>query len=86
MIWRESANHFDDCYFCTTNLAGYNKRNRKNILYPSIPSATQSIPHSDENPVPVFKESLDIPISAASLDPEPVPEELRFKATQTVKV
>ena len=49
MIGREPANHFDDCYFCMTNLAGYNKKNRKNILYPSIPSATRPIPHSDEN-------------------------------------
>ena len=76
MIWREPANHFDDCYFCMTNLVGYNKKNRKNILYPSIPSATRSIPHSDENPVPVFKELLDIPISAASLATDPVPEGL----------
>ena len=75
-IWREPANHFDDCYFCMTNLIGYNKKNRKNIFYPSIPSATQPIPHSYENPVPVFKELLDISISAASLAPDPVPEEL----------
>ena len=76
MIWREPANHFDDYYFCITNLVGSNKRNQKNILYPSIPSATRPIPHSDENPVPVFKELLDIPLSAASLAPDPVPEEL----------
>ena len=76
MIWREPANRFDDCCFCMTNLVGYNKKNRKNILYPSIPSATWPIPHSDENPVPFFKELLDIPILAASLAPEPVPEEL----------
>ena len=76
MIWREPANRFDDCCFCMTNLVGYNKKNRKNILYPSIPSSTRPIPRSDEYPVPVFKELLDIPISAASLAPEPVPEEL----------
>ena len=74
MIWHEPFNHFDDCYFCMTNLVGYNKKNRKNIIYPSIPSATRPIP--DKNPVPVFKELLDIPISAASLAPDPVPEEL----------
>ena len=59
-----------------TNLVGYNKKNRKNILYPSIPSATRPIPHSDKNAVPLFKELLDISISAASLAPDPVPEEL----------
>ena len=76
MIWHEPATHIDDCYFCMTNLVGYNKKNRKNILYLSIPSATRPIPHSDENPVPIFKELLDITISAASLAPDPVPEEL----------
>ena len=77
MIWREPANHFDDCYFCMTNLVEKEpKNNRKNILYPSIPSAARKIPHSDEKPVPVFKELLDIPISAASLAPDPAPEEL----------
>ena len=58
------------------NLIGYNKKNRNNIRYPWIPSATRPIPHSDENPFPVFKELLDIPISAETLAPEPVPEEL----------
>ena len=76
MIWREPANHFYDCYFCMTNLVGYNKKSRKNILYPSIPSATRPSPHSDENPVSVFKELLDIPISTASLAPDPIPAEL----------
>ena len=59
-----------------TNLVGQNKKNRKNILYPSIPSAARPVPHSDENPVPVFKELLGIPISVSSLAPESVPEEL----------
>ena len=76
VIWREPANHFDDFYFCKTKLVGYNKKNRKDILYPSVPSATRPIPHSDKNPVPAFKELLNIPISASSLAPEPVPEEL----------
>ena len=76
MIWREPANHFDDCYFCITTSVEYNKNNQKNILYISISSATQPILHSDEHRVPVSKELLDIPISAASLAPEPVPEEL----------
>ena len=58
-----------------TNLLGFNKKNRKNILYPSIPSATRPILHCDENPVPIFKELLDIPVSAASLAQDPVPQE-----------
>ena len=75
IIWREPANHLDDCYFCMTNLVGFNKKNQKNILYSSIPSATRPIPHCDENPVPVFRELLDIPVSAASLSQDPQPQE-----------
>ena len=62
MVWHEPTNHFDDCYFCMTNLVGYNKKNQKTILYPSIPSATRPIPLYDENPVSAFKELLDIRI------------------------
>ena len=54
---------------------GFNKKNQKNILYPSVPSATPTIPQCDKNPVPVFKELLDIPVSAASLAQDPVPQE-----------
>ena len=79
MVWREPANHFDDCYLCMTNLVGFNKKNRKNILYPSISSAIRPIPHSDEIPVPVFIELLDIPMTAASLAQDLAPE----KSTET---
>ena len=75
MIWRELANHFDDFYFCMTNLVGFNKKNWKSILYPSIPSAARPISHCDKNPVPVFKELLDITVSASSLAQDPVPQE-----------
>ena len=74
MIWCEPANYFDDCHFCMTNLVGFNKKKRKNILYPSIPSATRLIPHCDENPVLVFKELFDILVLAASLAQDPVPQ------------
>ena len=49
--------------------------NRKKILYPSIPSATRLNPHYDKNPVPVFKELLDTPVSTTSLAQDPVPQE-----------
>ena len=56
-------------------LVGFNKKNRKNILYPSLPSVTRPILHCDENSVPVFKELLDIPVSAVSRTQDPVPQE-----------
>ena len=71
-----STNHADDCYFCITSLVGFNRKNRKNILYHSISSARRPIPHSNENPVPVFKELLNIPVSATSLAKDSTLQEL----------
>ena len=76
MIWREPTNHADDCYFCIKSLVGFNRKNRKNILYHSISSARRPIPHSNENPVPVFKELLNIPVSATSLAKDSTLQEL----------
>ena len=53
MIWRERTDRITDCYFCLTKTKGYNQRNRKKILYPNLPSAIRSIPHSADLPVPI---------------------------------
>ena len=76
MIWCEPSQSFWWLLFLHDELSWICKKNRENIPYLSISLATRPIPHSDENPVPVFKKLLDIPISAASLAPELVPEEL----------
>ena len=76
MIWREPSSHFDDCYFCMTNVVGFNKRNKKSIMYPSIPSASRPVPHSDQLPVPIFKELMEVPnTSISSMAKDPVIEE-----------
>jgi hypothetical protein len=53
MIWREQQNHYDDCYFCMTNVRGFNKANRHKIVYPNLSSALRPVPHSHDVPVPV---------------------------------
>lgn len=57
MIWREPTNHGDSCYFCTNKVAGYTANNKKDILYPNIPSAIRPIPHDPDIPVPLPPES-----------------------------
>lgn len=52
MVWREPANHYDDCYFCMTKIFGYSANNKNSIVYPNLPSAIRPIPHDDTVPVP----------------------------------
>ena len=53
MVWREPRNHADDCYFCLTNITGFNASSRKKIKYPNLRSAMRPVPHSDDLPVPI---------------------------------
>ena len=52
MVWREPRNHADDCYFCLTNITGFDASSRKNIKYPNLRSAMRSVPHSVDLPGP----------------------------------
>lgn len=55
MVWRESINHINDCYFCMVNVSGINRNNRQKWSYPDLPSARRPISHSEELPIPVFE-------------------------------
>ena len=52
MVWHEPTNHFNDCYFCLTNTAGYSKKEKNKIDYPAVPSAIRPVPHGKGLPVP----------------------------------
>ena len=52
MVWRESRNPADDCYFCLTNITGFNASSRKKIKYLNLRSAMKPVSHSDDLPVP----------------------------------
>jgi hypothetical protein len=49
--WR-AKDHYDDCYFCMVNVAGYNKKNKKGIIYPNLLLAIRHVPHGPDLPVP----------------------------------
>ncbi|GBL93711.1 hypothetical protein AVEN_166756-1 [Araneus ventricosus] len=54
MIWREPKNHTDDWFFfffCSSDLSGYNFKNKKNILYPNHQSALRPVLHNLGIPV-----------------------------------
>ena len=52
-IWREPTNHHDDCYFCMVDISKYKKtKDRKKIVYPSIPSCIAPVNHCAELPIP----------------------------------
>ena len=53
MVWREPKNHFNDCYFCMTNIVGFTKKNKSKITYPNCESARKPVPHDETNPPPV---------------------------------
>ena len=56
MIWRALSNHHNDCYFCVvSNVHDFNKKNRKSIQYPSLPSEIRATPHNKHIPLPIFK-------------------------------
>ena len=60
IIWRALSNHHDDYYFYVVqNIHGFNKKNRKPIKYPSLPSAIRPTPHDEDIPVPLFNGLLE---------------------------
>jgi len=60
MVWREQRNHDTDCYFCSIDVTGINRKNRSSLEYPDLQSARRPVAHCDEIPVPVFHKLHDI--------------------------
>ena len=54
MVWREPQNHLSDCYFCAVKTTGLTSKTTSSVEYPSLPSAIQLVPHTDELPIPTF--------------------------------
>ena len=54
MVWRETQNHDNDCYFCSIDTTGLNNKKHKSKSYPCLKSAIQPVLHSSEVPIPLF--------------------------------
>ena len=54
MVCRKPQNHLSDCYFCAVETTGITSKMKSSVAYPSLPSAIQLVPHSDEVPKPTF--------------------------------
>ena len=51
-IWKEPNNPYDNCYFCMVDIFKYkNTKDRKKIVYPSIPSSIAPVNHGAELPI-----------------------------------
>lgn len=70
MVWREPKNHVNDCYIYMTNVEGYNAKSKKNILYPTIPSAIRPLAHDKALSVPTPPSNLEEIIIDSSSDHE----------------
>ncbi|GBP39574.1 hypothetical protein EVAR_26656_1 [Eumeta japonica] len=52
MIWDEPINHHDNCYFCSVNITGINRKNRTKWQYPSIRTAHRRVSSPIVSPEP----------------------------------
>ena len=66
MVWKESAIHVDDCYFCSINVTRVNKKKCKSLGYRSFPSAIRPVAHGADIPMPEFKNLPDLSIDENS--------------------
>ena len=66
MLWRELTNHVTNCYFCSVDVTGINRKNRGSLKYTFLQSARRPVAHCDDLQVPIFGELPDISDEDAS--------------------
>src|SRR6218665_2833309 len=65
MVWRETINHLDNCYFKFVDVPGFNKKTKQHLQY-DIPSARQPVALSEEIHAPLTTELPEIEVEALS--------------------
>ncbi|KAJ8665509.1 hypothetical protein QAD02_007171 [Eretmocerus hayati] len=52
MLWAKPSISHEDCYFRNCEIEGYNRKNRKSIIYPECRSSRRPVPHTPNLPIP----------------------------------
>lgn len=47
-LWKDPLRK-EDCYFCMNNVTGFNRKNKKNIVYADVPTVTKPIRITQSN-------------------------------------
>lgn len=70
MYWMEIVNH-ENCYFCKTNVSGFNKKNKSAIQYADVSSVIKPIPYNDneDGPLPKKARMIESDKSSGSSSP-----------------
>ena len=68
MVWREGKDHVTDCYFCMTNVKGFNRKTKHLVQYPDVPSAIKPVPHGPDLPVPQPNVTMESSSDSESCD------------------
>lgn len=66
MIWKNQSDHITDCYFCLTDVLGFNTKNKNKIIYPDVQSANRpnkSVPYNKES---TFNTTQDIEVTTCN--------------------
>ena len=60
MVWREPKDHVTDCYFCMSNMRGFNMHKKKTWIYSNLESTIRPVLNCEAVPVPTFTTLPDI--------------------------
>jgi hypothetical protein len=71
MIWRKPTDHFQDCYFCLTDIEGHNRKSMKNIVYANVGAALKPVYRTKRKKIPKSKDFHDDNLADPDYSPEP---------------
>ena len=55
MLWRESQDYAEDCYFCCCKTTDYYSKSKMDLIYPNVQSETHAVYHEPDVAPPPSK-------------------------------